>query len=231
MNVICLMLVIVYAGQACQGILVYQEPHYALDNARSGSSRAEQADLGEYQGHRVNNVNQVKKSLRTTLQNKDTKHKIFSDAGEALHPSVGVLHKPVASSLVRTSSVAPDKRHTTMADSVSEPPAEDIKPPDFSHRLMHHPTEDGGNKNGDRGHPGGYDKLTPFRFSIEEPEAMPCNKPPGAAINIATAPPNVCDLCPNENGKNPLDPCTVRTSAPTNTTQIKISLIKIPCLT
>ncbi|MPC08167.1 Leucine-rich repeat-containing protein let-4 [Portunus trituberculatus] len=40
------------------------------------------------------------------------------------------------------------------------------------------------------------------------PAGLPCKDHRRHVPNIATAPPDVCDLCPDENGKNPLDPCT-----------------------
>lgn len=228
MYLLCLVLVTVNAGQACHGILVNQETQNTFDRARSGSSRIEQPGSGEYSGYRSLNVDIVKKSLKTIFKDNNLKHKFISDSASAFYPSAAALHKPAASSSVRTSSLAPDKRHIIMADPVSVPMG-DRKPMDFPLRLMQHTTDDGKDKEGEKRN-WKYGKPSSFHRPTDMPGAMPCKKPRGADESIATAPPNVCDLCPNENGMNPLDPCTVRISILTGTrTKIKCILSNIFC--
>lgn len=206
MHVLCLVLVTVYAGQACHALLDYQGPPYTLDRARHGLPPAERADLREYSGRREYDVNYLKKLY------KGIKNKRFSGADGALDSAGGVPHSPAAAPPpVRTHSHAhATKPSAPVSLAAPEPPAAPA-------RLLHPPAGDGGDKEEDTGAPRRH--LRPsssFRFPAQVPDEHPCKRPPGEVGYIVTAPPNVCDLCPSENGKNPLDPCTVRMSPRTD---------------
>lgn len=206
MHFLCLVLVTVFAGQACHG---YQGPFNTLDRARRGSTRAEQDGLREHPGHRKHDTNLLKK------RNKKIKTENFSDEDDEFQPAGGVLHNPAASTPVRTDSHTPNGDPTAKANSVLVPlmPPEPLVAP---RRLLHPPTRDGGGEEEDREAPWPFMRpSSSFHFPIDMDVGKPCKKSPGMTDNIATAPPNVCDLCPSENGKNPLDPCTVRKAART----------------
>lgn len=231
MHALCLVLVTVFAGQACHG---YQGPSYTLGRGPSGSTRAEQAGLRKYPGHRKHDANHLRKL------NKEIKNKSFSDEDGELQPAAGVLHNPAARPPVRTDSHTPEGLPTIKASSFPVPLTAS-KPSAAPRRLLHSPARDGGGKDTttpwpyirpsysfhfpidlDKGKllfPVDLDKGKPH-VPIDLDDWKPCkNKPPGLVDNVPTAPPHVCDFCPSENGMNPLDPCTVRMAA--RTTQCK----------
>lgn len=195
MQVICLVLVIVFAGQACHG---FQGPSYTIGRARRGST------LRDYPGHRKLDTNRLKKL------NKGIKRKDFSDEQGDLHPFAGVLHNLADTpSSVRTSSHSRDGLPIVKSSSVPlylTPP----KPPAAPRRLLHPPARNSGVEEEVTRAPWPHIKpASPFHFPVDLDEGKPCrNSPPGMVDSVPTAPPQVCDLCPSEQGMNPLDPCT-----------------------
>ena len=191
MHVLSVVFVVVYVGQVCQGALLHQGHTSLLRRTFRGSTSSHPGDSVTHRELKDNNLIALKKYLRTVIKDKKIKYK-----------TTGETH-------TQTGSGEPHEHRARLSESVpvsltaNKLPSIPRRPPNHSLKEAESKAEGGRHA---------LHHLRPWISHIspvQVPELIPCKSPRTHTPHIATAPPNVCDLCPDEDGKNPLDPCTV----------------------
>ncbi|XP_063873674.1 uncharacterized protein LOC135107584 [Scylla paramamosain] len=203
MHVLSAVFVVVCVGQVCQGASLPQGPTSLLRHAFPAPAPPEPGDSATHPHFKTNDYIALEKYLRTVIKEKEMKYQTPSETGTQVgtdRPDEGRARVPVPVSLTGTKSSAIPRRLGDPSVGVAE------------------------HKAGSRLYPSRHVKPWTSHSSPEVlPARMPCKDPRKYVPNIATAPPGVCDLCPDEDGKNPLDPCTCVGVGGTSTGQISIN--------
>ena len=191
MHVLSAVLVVVCVVQGCQGASLPERPISLLHHVFPAPAPPETENLATYSLLKTNDYIALEKYLKSIIKEKEMKYQISSATNTLINanrPDKGRAKLPVPVSLTNTkpSDMPCRSRNPSLWEA-------EIKAKNSLHLSSH------------------VKPLTSHNIPEVLPAGLPCKDHRKHVPNIATAPPNVCDLCPDVNGKNPLDPCTVRT--------------------
>lgn len=203
MHVISAVFAMVCVGQVCQGASLLQGPTSPLRHTFPVPAPPEPQNSETHPHLKTNDYIALEKYLRTVIKSKEMKYQTSSETNSHIdseRPDEGQARVPEPLSLI-------DIKHATSL-----------------HRLRDPSLGEAESKARNTMYPSRHVRPQTSHSSPEVlPAGLPCRDPRNPVPNIATAPPNVCDLCPDVDGKNPLDPCTCVGVGGTSTGDISIT--------